>query len=109
MLKLLYWSPTTPTAIIPDRYYGRKRSGASACADIEQSRVRNAIVPVSRYHYEVSLKRISDRMVSSDQIMRGILFELALAERKFELERDLKLLDAKDHARAHALDMAQRE
>src|SRR5262245_32739551 len=46
-------------AIIADRCYARKRGGASACADIEQSRVRNAIVPVSRYHCAASLYKIS--------------------------------------------------
>jgi hypothetical protein len=35
--------------IIADRCCARKYGGASACADIEQSRVRNATVPVSRY------------------------------------------------------------
>jgi hypothetical protein len=63
-------------AIIADRCYGRKRGGASACADIEQSRVRNAIVPVSRYHCAASLQKISAAWLTQRQIMRGILFEL---------------------------------
>src|SRR5262249_24385440 len=48
-----------PIAIIADRCYGRKRGAASTCADIEQGRVRNAIVHVSRYHCAASLQKIS--------------------------------------------------
>jgi len=51
--------------IIADRCCARKRGGASACADIEQSRVRNAIVPVSRYHYAASLLKISGILVNA--------------------------------------------
>jgi hypothetical protein len=45
--------------IIADRYCARKRGGATACTDIEQGRVRNAIVPVSRYHCAARLQKIS--------------------------------------------------
>src|SRR5260370_35084666 len=51
--------PPIPMLIIADRCCARKRGGASACADIEQSRVRNAIVPGSRYHCAASLQKIS--------------------------------------------------
>src|SRR5260370_15228610 len=58
-------APPIPMLIIADRCCARKRGGASACADIEQNRVRNAIVPGSRYHCAASLQKNIRRMVNA--------------------------------------------
>jgi hypothetical protein len=58
MLKLLYSEPhQIPAPIIAEARQVRKYGDASACADIEQSRVRKAIVPVLRYRCIASLQK----------------------------------------------------
>jgi hypothetical protein len=51
--------------IIADRYCACKCGRRCACTDIEQNRVRNAIVSVARYRCPASLQKNFRRMVNA--------------------------------------------